>query len=123
VTILHIEGELDASSYKDLIAKGKEVYDTGVRDIILDLGDMPFISSSGIVALHIISQILRGEKPSDPDSGWEAVHAVDRDRDAGPQQHIKLLNPQPQADKVLETVGFKRFFEIHTDLATAVASF
>lgn len=123
VTILHIHGELDASSYKDLIAKGQKAYDAGARDILLDFGDMSFISSSGIVAIHSISLILRGETPSDPESGWETFHAIDRDRDTGLQQHLKLLNPQPQADKVLETVGFKRFFEIHTDMEMAVASF
>jgi anti-anti-sigma regulatory factor len=123
VTVLHIQGDLDASSYRDLIAKGQEVYDAGTRDILLDLGDMSFISSSGIVALHVVSLIVRGEKPSDPELGWEAFRAIGRDRDVGLQQHVKLLNPQDQADKVLETVGFKQFFEIHSDLETAVASF
>jgi anti-anti-sigma regulatory factor len=123
VTVLHIEGDLDGSSYTDLIAKGEEVYNAGRRDILLDLSNMDYMSSSGLVALHSIALMLRGEEPSDPESGWEAFHAIDRDRDSGPQQHVKLLNPNPQVDKVLETVGFKQFFEIHTDLSTAIASF
>jgi anti-anti-sigma factor len=123
VTILHVQGDLDASSYRALIAKGQEVYDAGARDILLDCGELTYISSSGIVALHILSQIVRGEKASDPEAGWEAFRAIDRDREVGLQRHIKLLNLQPQADKVLKTVGFDRFFEIHTDLSTAVASF
>ena len=123
VTLLHIHGDLDASSYRDLIAKGQEVYSTGAQNILLDLSDMPYMSSSGLVALHSIAQMLRGEQPPDPESGWDAFHAIDRDRDSGLQQHVKLLNPQPQADKVLETIGFKRFFEIHTDLDKAIASF
>ena len=44
-------------------------------------------------------------------------------RDTGFQQHLKLLNPQPRVDRVLEMVGFKRFLEVYTDLDTAVASF
>jgi anti-anti-sigma factor len=123
VTILHVQGDLDASSYKALIAQGQEVCDGGAQDILLDLSELNYISSSGIVALHILSQIVRGEKASDPEEGWEAFRSIDRDREAGLQKHIKLLNPQPQADKVLKTVGFDRFFEIHTDLDTAVASF
>jgi anti-anti-sigma factor len=123
VTILHVHGDLDASSYTDLIAKGQEVYDAGARDILLDLGDMSYISSSGLVALHRIALILRGGKSSDPEAGWEAFHAIDRDRDAGLQQHVKLLNLQPKVDTVLQTVGFKQFFEVYTDLATAIASF
>jgi len=123
VTIMHIHGDLDASSYRDLIAKGQEVHNAGARDILLDLSDMPYMSSSGLVALHSIALLLRGEKPPDPESGWEAFHAIDRDRDTGLQRHVKLLNPQPKVDKALETAGFKQFFEAHTDLATAIASF
>jgi anti-anti-sigma regulatory factor len=123
VTLLHVHGDLDASSYRDLIAKGQEVYSAGARNILLDLSDMPYMSSSGLVALHSIAQMLRGEKPPDPESGWEAFHAIDRDRDSGLQQRVKLLNPQPQVDKALETVGFKQFFEVHTDLEMAVGSF
>jgi anti-anti-sigma regulatory factor len=124
VTLLHVHGDLDASSYRDLIAKGQEAYNAGARNILLDLSDMPYMSSSGLVALHSIALLLRGKEPLDPEAGWGAFHAIDRDRDAGLQRHIKLLNPQPQVDKALETVGFKQFLEVlHTDLATAIASF
>ncbi len=123
VTILHVHGDLDASSYTDLIAKGQEVYNAGARDILLDLSDLSYISSSGLVALHRIALIVRGEKPSDPEAGWAALHAIDRERDTGLQQHVKLFNPQPRVDTVLQTVGFKQFFEVYTDLATAIASF
>jgi anti-anti-sigma regulatory factor len=34
-----------------------------------------------------------------------------------------LLNPQPRVDRVLDMAGFKQFFEVYTDLETAVASF
>jgi anti-anti-sigma regulatory factor len=66
---------------------------------------------------------VRGEEPPDPGEGWGAYHAVHRDREAGFQKHFKLVNPQPRVDRVLETVGFKRFLETYTDLETAVASF
>jgi anti-anti-sigma regulatory factor len=39
------------------------------------------------------------------------------------QSHLKLLNPQPRVDRVLDTVGFKQFLGIYTDLEAAVASF
>jgi anti-anti-sigma regulatory factor len=39
------------------------------------------------------------------------------------QQHLKILNPQPQINRTLEMTGLKQFFEIYTDLETAVASF
>jgi anti-anti-sigma regulatory factor len=123
VTVLQPHGDLDASSFRDLIAKAQEAYDTGTQNILLDLSDTPYMSSSGLVALHSIAVMLRGEKPPDLESGWGAFRAIDRDRDRGFQQHFKLLNPQPDVDKVLEMAGFKRFLEVYTDLETAIASF
>jgi anti-anti-sigma regulatory factor len=123
VTVLHIQGELDASNYKRLIARAKQAYDIGVRDILLDLSEMPFMGSSGLVALHSVAVLLRGEEPPDPESGWATIRAIDRDRGIGLQQHVKLLNPQPRVDRVLEMSGFKQFFEVHTDLDAAIASF
>jgi anti-anti-sigma regulatory factor len=123
VTILHPRGEVDASNYQDLIAAAREAYAAGGRDILLDLSDVPYISSSGLVALQSIAALLRGDQPPEPEAGWEAFRAIDRDRDTGFQTHFKLLNPQPAVDRVLELVGFNRFLEIHADLDTAAASF
>jgi anti-anti-sigma regulatory factor len=123
VTVLQPHGDLDASTYKDLIAKAKEAYDAGARDILLDLSHTPYLSSSGLVALHSIAMMLRGEKPPDPESGWGAFRSIARDRDRGLQQHFKLLSPQPKVDNVLEMAGFTQYLEVFTDLETAVASF
>jgi anti-anti-sigma factor len=123
VTILQTHGDLDASTYQDLIAKAQQVYEAGARNILIDMSDTEFMGSSGLVALHSIALLLRGQKLPDLESGWAAFHAIDHDRDAGLQQHVKLLNPQSQVDRVLEMSGLKQFFEVHTDLETAVASF
>jgi anti-anti-sigma regulatory factor len=123
VAILGIQGDLDASNYQDLIAKAKEIYSAGTRHILLDLSNTPFMSSSGMVALHSIALLLRGEQPPDPEHGWAAIHGIGRGLGTGLQQHIKLLNPQPKVGRALEKAGLKEFFEIHTELATAIASF
>jgi len=123
VAILGVEGDLDATNYQELIAKATQVYGAGIRDILVDLGHTSFISSSGLVALHSIAKILKGEQPPNPQDGWSAIHAVGRGLDSGVQQHIKLLNPQPKVERVLEKAGLKELFEIHTDLAAAIASF
>jgi len=123
VWVVQPHGALDASTYQDLIAKAQQAYDEGARDILLDLGDVPYVSSSGLVALQSIAALLRGEGPPDPEAGWGAFRAIDRDRDAGVQPHLKLLNPQPRVDHVLEMVGFKRFLAVYTDRDDALASF
>ena len=123
VTVLKTHGDLDASNYQDLIAKAQEVYDDGAHDILLDLSDTPYMSSSGLVALQSIAALCRGEQVPDLEEGWGTIRAIDRERDAGLQPHLKLVNPQPRVDRVLEMVGFKRFLEIYADLDTAIASF
>jgi anti-anti-sigma regulatory factor len=123
VTVLKPSGDLDASNYQDLVAEAYQAYNTGARDMLLDLSEVRYMSSSGLVALQSIAAMLRGEPPPNPDEGWSAFHAIHRDRDAGPQAHFKLLSPQPRVDAILETVGFKRFLEVSFDLEAAVASF
>jgi anti-anti-sigma regulatory factor len=123
VMILQPHGSLDASNYQDLIAKAQQAYNAGAKDILLDLSDTDYMSSSGVVALQSIGALLRGEEPPDPEGGWGAFRAVHRDREAGMQSHFKLLSPQPRVEETLEMIGFDRFLEIHTDLETAVASF
>lgn len=123
VTVLHIKGELDASNYQILIDKAKEIYAEGTRNVLFDLNEVPYMGSSGLVAFHSVALLMRGETPPDPEGGWGALRSIDREREAGPQQYVKLLNPQPKVERVLRMAGFDQFFEIFTDEKAAVASF
>lgn len=123
VVILELHGNLDASNFEDLIAKAKEIYESGSRNIILDFGDVDFMSSSGLVALYSIALLMRGVQPHDLESGWDVFHAIDRDRDSGLQEHVKIVNPQPKVALTLEKTGMDRFFEIFSDRQTAIDSF
>ena len=123
VMILGIHGALDASNYEDVIAEARDLYNAGTRYLLINMSDMSFMSSSGLVALHSIVLLLRGEQPPDPEMGWQAFHTIGHDRDTGTQAHVKLLNPQPKVKQTLQMTGMDEFFEIHTDLQAAVASF
>lgn len=123
VTILRPIGNLDASSYKDLIEKGQKAIRQGAQNILLDLSQVPYLSSSGLVALHTLAVTLRGETPADPEDGWGAINAIHRDSDSGFQQHFKLLSPQPKVSRVFEVAGFNNIFEIFTDESAALDSF
>ena len=123
VTVLRVEGQLDGQSYQELIAKAKELADAGARDFILDLSDLTYISSAGLVALHSIALMLKGEEMPDTEHGWSAYRSMGRGSEAGMQTHIKLLNPRDEVRSVLDMVGFDRVFEIFTDRNEAVKSF
>lgn len=123
VTVLRVEGQLDGQSYQNLIAKARELFDAGARDFVLDLTDLTYISSAGLVALHSIALMLKGEEMPDTEHGWSAYRSMGRGSEAGVQTHIKLLNPRDEVRSVLEMVGFDRLFEIFTDRNEAVKSF
>ena len=122
VSVVHIKGDLDASSYLELVDTAQKLYNAGVRYLLLDLTDLAFISSAGLASLHIVTKMFRGEK-ADLEDGWGTYKEIDRERDSGLQKKVKLLNPSPDVDKVLDTVGFKQFFEVYADLDEAVQSF
>jgi anti-anti-sigma factor len=123
VTVLQPHGELDASNYHDLIAKALELYEAGTRDMLLDLSDVPYMSSSGLVALHRIAVMLRGEDASEPASGWEAMRAIRRDLGHGFEKHLKLFNAQADVSESLGISGFNEFIQAHTDFQAAIDSF
>ena len=125
VTVMRLDGELDASNYESLIVQTQAYYADGTRNLLLDLEKLTFVSSSGLVALHNMALVMRGETLEDAEEGWRAFHAISRDlgKATGPEAHFKLLKPQPLVFKVLDTAGFTKVLLVFEDEATAVASF
>ena len=123
VTVVQPHGDIDASNYTELVSKVEGLIKNGAQDFLIELSDVPFMSSAGLVALHSIAITLRGDKPVDPQSGWAALKAMDPGRQKGVQQHVKLLNPQQYVADTFEKAGFTQFFQVFTDLNKAVASF
>jgi len=123
VTVVKVSGQLDGQSYQSLIASAQEVIKGGSKNILLDLVDLTFISSAGLVSLHVIALLTRGEAMPDLEHGWAALKSVNKSRESGIQKHVKLLNPRPEVVNVLEMVGFSSFFEVFTDRQKAIESF
>jgi anti-anti-sigma regulatory factor len=123
VTVMEVRGDVDASNYQDLMAKGSEVYGTGARDLLLDLTGAPFVSSSGLVAIHSIALTLSSGQAPEGEDGWGAVQALRQGLPSGVQQHIKLLGLQPNVARAMQKAGLIEFFETYTELDVAIASF
>jgi anti-anti-sigma regulatory factor len=124
VTIVRLSGAFNAANYLDLIATARETYEAGGRNFIFDLSQVSSIGLSGLVALHSMAILLRGEEPPDMEGGWGTINAMGRDLQTnGLQKHFKLFKPQPEVAQTLEQAGFKGFLEIHTDLQAAITSF
>ena len=121
VAVININGNVDASNYVEIVNKAQEIYNNPVRNLILDLSEVPFISSAGLVAIHKIALIYSGGKQEVEQEGKET--RPDFTHHANARKRVKLLNPQPGVDKTLETTGLKLFFKVFNDLDTALKSF
>lgn len=122
IAVLRPRGSLDASTYRDLITEAKKLCDAGVRYILLDLCETPYIGVSGLVALHNIGLMLQGDRAPDPEYGWQAIRALERGIGGGANNRLKILRAQPQVAQLLQRPCFARFLDVHTDLDAAVAS-
>ena len=123
VTVMKVDGQLDGQTYQDLITKARELYNAGSRDFLLDLSDLSYISSAGLVALHSITLLLKVEPLPDTEAGWSAYRSMGRTSASGVQTHIKLLNPREEIRSVLDMVGFGNVFAIFRDRDEAIKSF
>lgn len=125
VTILKIQGELDGSAYLNLIQEAQNLYAAGTRHLLLDLSEMTFMSSAGLVGLHSVVKVMRGQEPPNMEGGWSVIHEASHDVSSSTSSEAacKLLQPQPRVQKTLSMTGFDNILEIHTDRETAVASF
>lgn len=119
ITVFRISGEIAAGTYRQLEQQADEAFEAGTRDLLLDLTDVTFLSSSGLRAIHHIFMLLRTDSPEDSDD------TVRKGVVAGTYRspHLKLLNPSPTVLQALKLAGFDMFLEVHSDLSEAIASF
>ncbi|MEI6308067.1 MAG: STAS domain-containing protein [bacterium] len=116
VTVLRLTGNLDVESYEKLIAEAEALKAAGTLNLLLDLKEVPYISSSGLRALNIIFKSYKGdEKEEELSKGL---------RDGTYKSaHFKLLSPSKTVMEGLKITGFDMFLEIHKNLKDAVNSF
>lgn len=123
VTVMQLTGNIDASTYTDVINNAQQAFDEGSRNLLIDLSNVPYVSSAGLMSLHTIVRIFAGNSVQPKDGGRPSFRAINKEQDNPIRAHVKLLSPQPAVEQVLEMVGLKLFFDIHTDLEAAVNSF
>jgi anti-anti-sigma regulatory factor len=118
VAVMRLTGSLDASNFLEVVTKAQEIYQNPARDLIIDLSEVPFISSAGLVAIHKIALLYSGV-PQDVEENTRP----DTTHSSTARRHVKLLSPSPVVDQILETTGLKLFFKVFNDLDSALKSF
>lgn len=108
VTVLQVQGTVDSSNYHDLIAASWKAALEGTGYLLIDLSECDYMSSAGIRALNEIFRAFRGR------------HSEEK---SARSERVKLLNPSDRLREIFTISGVDAFFEIHTNLQTALASF
>jgi anti-anti-sigma factor len=121
VTVLHVDGSIDSSTYDKFQSTAKQLIDEGARYILVDLSHAPFVSSAGLRALHAIFNELRSRHPEANLSDEQMRKGISAGTYRSP--HLKLLNLSPETRTAFETSGFDMYIETYTDFKTALASF
>jgi len=119
VTIIRVEGSVDAATYRALQTAVDTAYESGARYVLFDLANAPYMSSAGLrVLLRIVDRLRDG---STAEGSAATTPGVTSGSLKSPQ--VKLLNPSKNVNRLLQISGFVVFFDIYTDLETAIASF
>ena len=117
VTIFHITGPITTN--EELEQYAEDAFNDGMKNLLLDLSDVPYMATSGLRALHNIYTLLRTESANESD---EAVR-VGIASGTFVSPHLKLLKPSPHVLEALKVAGYDMFLEIHRDRKRALASF
>jgi len=120
VTVVHLEGNVDASTADVFRANVLSLIEGGARRILLDMEHVPFMSSAGLRALHQIFNKLREVNEDDVADG-EMRKGIRDGTYKSP--HLKLLNLSKHTKVVFEAAGFDMYIETFTDRQAAIRSF
>ena len=121
VTVLHVDGNIDSSTYEQFQSTTKKLIEEGARYILVDLSHAPFVSSAGLRALHTLFNELRSRYPQADLSNEQMKKGISAGTYKSP--HLKLLNLSPETKTAFETSGFDMYIDTFTDKNTSVASF
>jgi anti-anti-sigma regulatory factor len=123
VAVIGLTGELDGSNFEQVIDAGRAARDGGARRIVIDLAGLTYMGSSGLVAIHSIALLLRGQEPTSPEDGWQAIHDLGATADAADAEPaVVLAGPPPSIERVLDRSGMLGLFPVHADRKSAVAA-
>ena len=122
LAVIGLTGELDGSNFERVIESGRAARDGGAKRIVLDLSGLTYMGSSGLVAIHSNSLLLRGQEPTSPEDGWQALHDLAGAANEGLDDALTLAGPPPSVERVLDRSGMLGLFPVHQDRAAAVAA-
>ncbi|HEX2696917.1 MAG TPA: STAS domain-containing protein [Anaerolineales bacterium] len=121
ITVLHVDGDIDSSSYSTFLSKAQELIKGGARYMLVDLAHSGYVSSAGLRAIYTLFGDLRAVHPEENLSQEEMQRAAKVGKYKSP--HLKLANLNENINGVFQMGGFDNYIETYPDLKSAIASF
>ena len=121
VTVMHVDGNIDAQTYEKFQAKAQELIAQGAQYLLIDLSHSPFVSSAGLRALHQLFNQLRAKDAENALSEEDVRRGISAGTYKSP--HIKLFNLSKETRTAFELSGFDMFIETFDNKEDAIASF
>lgn len=121
VTVMHVDGNIDANSYDQFQSRAEELIEGGARYLLVDLSNSPFVSSAGLRALHHLFNKLRAKDTNNSLSEEEVRRGISAGTYKSP--HLKLLNLSKETKTAFELSGFDMFIATFDDRQAALDSF
>jgi anti-anti-sigma factor len=119
VTVIDVAGNIDSGTHMAFQKKAEELIKNGARYILVDLTDVPYMSSAGLRALSAILNQLRSANADISEE--DMLKGINEGTYKSP--HLKLLNLSKQTQTAFDTAGFDMYVETFTDFQKALSSF
>lgn len=117
VTVLNVKGNIDSTTYQDFQAYVDTLLANGTQNLVVNLHEVPYMSSAG---LRTLNQIYNKLRASSEDHASVSKGVTDGTYKS---PHLKLAAPGARVLETLKMSGFDMFLEIHSNVKNAVASF
>ena len=101
VTVFLLQGRVNLGNFADLEKTARDAYDSGTRDLVIDMSRTDSLTSIGIRALVVIHKLLSEDRG----------------------KHLKLAGPSPEIREMLDIAGVLQYIEIYDTVEAAIASF
>ena len=116
VTVVHLKGNLDSSSYEQFEKQIKELIQGGAKNILLDMGQVPYMSSAGMRSLTNIVNLLHT-----PEEVKNLRKAAMENTAHSP--HLKVVEVTKNVMSVLQMSGMDMFLDIRKNQKEGLAAF
>jgi anti-anti-sigma factor len=101
VTVFELLDRINLGNFTELERIVRGTYDSGTRDLVIDLSKVEALSSIGVRALVIVHKLLSTDG----------------------KKHLKLTGLSASMRDVLEIAGITQFIDVYDTVEDAVASF